>query len=77
MATRGRSNWSLSNEEIEDLAQVIVSKHMVTIAIKYMNLPYETVENLKIMRQNDATELNRTLLVVWRNKNPGVNQTQV
>ena len=67
----------LRDHEIEDLAQVIVSKHMATIAIKYLEIPYETVENLKLMKQNDYQGFNRDLLILWRNKNPGINQVQV
>ena len=44
---------TLTDLKIADLAQIIVSKHMATIAIKYLGIPYETVENLKLVRQND------------------------
>ena len=74
-ATSG--DLTLTDKEIEDLAQVIVSKHMATIAIKYLGLPYETVENLKLIRQGDFVAFNRDLLVLWRYKNPGDNQVQV
>ena len=47
MATSEKS--TLTDTQIEDLAQNIVSKHMATIAIKYLELPYETVENLKFI----------------------------
>ena len=67
----------LSDHQVEDLAQIIVSKHMATIAIKYLGLPYETVENLKLIRQNDFVAFNRDLLVLWRNKCQGINQVQV
>ena len=67
----------LADRKIEDLAQIIVSKHMATIAIKYLRLPQETVENLRSIRQNDYVAFNRDLIVLWRNKNPGINQIQV
>ena len=73
----GGGNVSLADSEIEDLAQVIITKHMATFAIKYLGLPYETVENLKTIRQSDFTAFNRDLLVLWKNKNPGINQVQV
>ena len=75
MATGG--DLTLADREIEDLAQIIVMKHMATIAINYLELPYETVENLKLIRQNDYVAFNRDLLVLWRNKNPGIDQVQV
>ena len=75
MATGG--DLTLTDQDIEDLAQIIVMKHMATIAIKYLELPYETVENLKLIRQGDYAAFNRDLLVLWRNKNPGINQSQV
>ena len=75
MATGG--DLTLTDREIEDLAQVIVMKHMATVAIKYLGLPYETVENQKLIRQGDSTGFNRDLLILWRNKNPGINQVQV
>ena len=74
MVTGG--DFSITDQKIEDLAQVIVSKHMATIAIKYLRLPYEPVQNLE-RDSKDSTAFNRDLLVLWRNKNPGINQSQV
>ena len=71
------SDLKLTDSQVEDLAQVIVSKHMATIAIKYLVLSHETVENLKLIRQGDYIAFNRDVLVLWRNKNPGINQSQV
>ena len=67
----------LTDRKIEELSQVIVSKHMATIAMKYLEIRHETVENLKIIRQNDYIAFNRDLLAQWRNKNQGINQVQV
>ena len=71
------SDLKLTDSQVEDLAQVIVSKHMATIAIKYLGLPHETVENLKLIRQGDYIAFNRDVLVLWRNKNQGIDQVQV
>ena len=68
---------TLTNTHIEDLAQIIVSKHMATIAIKYLGIHQETVENLRLDTQGDSIAFNRDVLVLWRNKNPGINQSQV
>ena len=74
MATGG--DLTLTDTQIEDLAQVIVSKHMATIAIKYLRLPYETVENLE-RDSKDSIAFNRGVLVLWRDKHRGINQGQV
>ena len=60
MATGG--DLTFKDHDIEDLAQVIVSKHMATIAIKYLGLSYETVENLKLIRQGDVRRLQQRLV---------------
>ena len=52
----------LTDPQIEDLTEIIVSKDMATIAIKYLGIPQETVENLRIIRQNDYMGFNRDLL---------------
>ena len=75
MATGG--DTSLSDGEIEALARNIITKHMATIAMKDLGIGYETIENLKIIKQNDFIGYNRDLLVLWRNKNPGINQVRV
>ena len=71
------NDLKLTDSQVEDLAQVIVSKHMATIAIKYLGLFHETVENLKLIRQGDYIAFNRDVLILWRNKNQGIDQVQV
>ena len=73
----GRGQINLKDTQIEDLSKVIATKHMTTIAIKYLGLPYETVENLKRDNKDNSVAFNRDLLILWRNKNPGTNQVQV
>ena len=75
MATGG--DVSLTDSDIEQLAQVIIAKNLESIALKDLGLPHETVENLKLIRQGDYVAFNRDLLVLWRNKNPAINQVQV
>ena len=75
MATGG--DVHLTDTEIEELARVIITKHMASIAIKDLGIPQETVENRKLIRQGDYVAFNRDLLSLWRNKNPGINQVQV
>ena len=68
---------TLADSEIEELARVIIAKHMASIAIKDLGISQETVENLKLIRQGDYIAFNRDLLSLWRNKNQGINQVQV
>ena len=68
---------TLTDRQIADLSQIIIARHMATIAIQYLGLSQETVENIRFMRQGDYLGFNRDLLVLWRNKNHGVNQVQV
>ena len=75
MATGG--DLSLTDSEIEGLAREMEARKMESIAIADLGIGIETVNNLKVMRQNDLTAFNRDLLVLWRNKNPGINQVQV
>ena len=50
----------LTDCQIEDLSQFIVTNHMVTIAIKYLGIPYETVENLKHDNKDNSVAFNST-----------------
>ena len=75
--TNSIEDFKFSDRQVEDLAEIVVSKHMATIAIKYFELPQETVENLRSIRQGDYIGFNRDVLVLWRNKNQGINQVQV
>ena len=75
MATSG--GMSLSDDIIATLAETITATNMETIAIKYMKIPFETVENLKYNDQGNAVALNRSLLNLWKCMNPADNQVQV
>ena len=66
---------SLTDPQIEELSLNIVAKHMSTIAIKYLKLPYEEIENLK--GKDDNIAFNRALLFLWRNMNPGIDQVRM
>ena len=50
MATGG--DLILKDQDIEDLAQINASKHMATIAIKYLGLPQVTVQNLNMIHHS-------------------------
>ena len=69
MATGG--DLTLSSGDIEGLSEIITDKNMATIAIKYLGIEYETVENLRSKNRGDTTGFNRDVLVKWRNKTHG------
>ena len=75
MATGG--DIALTDQEIEELSKNIVAIHLESIAISHLGISSEIVENFKLAKQGDLIAFNRDLLVLWRNKNHGINQTQV
>ena len=75
MATEGE--LTLTDNQIEGLAREIEARNLESIAIKDLGIGIETVNNFKVMRQNDLIAFNRDLLVLWRNKNPKINQIKV
>ena len=75
MATSG--DGSLSHLAIEDLSEKIAVKDMISIAIKYLGVDYEEIDNLKTKRRDDITWINRDLLRAWRRTNQSDNQVQV
>ena len=56
------SQRDLADSQIEELAQVIVSKYMATIAITYLGLLSEMVENLRSIRQGRLHGLQQDVL---------------
>ena len=66
MATGG--DLTLTSGDIEGLSEIITDKNMATIAIKYLGIEYETVENLRSKNRGDTVGFNRDVLVKWRNK---------
>ena len=50
---------------------------MISIAIKYFGVDYDTIDNLKTKHREDITWISRDLLVSWRRSNPGDNPVQV
>ena len=68
---------NLTDRQIEGLSTTLVSKHLASIAITYLNIPQETVENISLIRRGDYLGFHRDVLTMWRNKNRGKNQVQV
>ena len=71
------SDCRLSNHAIEELSEKISGKDMISIAIKYFGVDYDTIDNLKTKHREDITWISRDLLVSWRRSNPGDNPVQV
>ena len=72
MATGG--DVTLTSGDIQGLSEIITDKNMATIAIKYLGIEYETVENLRSQNRGDITGFKRDVLVMWRNKTRGTAQ---
>ena len=70
-------NTELSDDVIERLAVSIVATNMETIAISYMKIQSETLDNLKITHRGNTTAFNRAVLTIWKCMNPRDNQVQV
>ena len=67
----------LNDDLIGKLAESISVTNMETIALNYLKIQSETVENLKYNDRGNAVALNRSLLNLWKCMNPGGNQVQV
>ena len=67
---------NLTDRKIAEVAEVIASKHMGTIALKYFGIIQESVDDLRLL-SNDLKDFNRRVLTYWRNKNYGINHVQV
>ena len=70
-------DWKLTDYEIERLAREMEARKLESIAIADLGIGIETVNNLKVIRQNDCVAFNRYLLVLWRNMNQGIDQVKV
>ena len=75
MAAGGDSTLSMGH--IEELCEIITDKNMAIIAMKYLGIEYETVENFKSKNREDITGFNRDILVKWRNKTQGTTQVSI
>ena len=75
--SRIAGDWKLTDYEIERLAREMEARKLESIAIADLGIGIETVNNLKVIRQNDCVAFNRDLLVMWRNMNQGIDQVKV
>ena len=75
MACGGKT--SIATKDIVRLAEVITAKNMDSIAMKYMNMEWETLENLKGENKDDAQAFTRDVLRKWCYMNSGPHQAEV
>ena len=71
-----RTQKRLSPPQIVDLAAAISADKMEAIAEGYLDIPSETIKNLKFETKDSAETFNREIIRCWAYKNPE-NQVQV
>ena len=60
---------NLTPRQIVRLAAAIHDHKMAPIAKRYMNIPSETIENIKDENKDDAEAFNREIIKYWLHKN--------
>ena len=75
MATGG--GRSISNNMIVRLAEAISAKNLEVMAMKYMGIEWETLENLKRQHREDVQAFSRDVIRKWCYMNSGPDQIQV
>ena len=71
-----RTQKRLSPPQKVDLAAAISADKMAAIAEGYMDIPSETIKNLKYETNHSAETFNREIIRCWAYKNPE-NQVEV
>ena len=71
-----RTKKRLSPPQIVDLAADISADKMAAIAEGYMDIPSETIKNLKYETKDSAETFNREIIRCWAYRNPE-NQVEV
>ena len=75
MATEG--DYSITDNIIVRLAKAISAKHIESIAIEYMGIEGETLENLRRQHREDVEAFSRDVLRKWCCMNSGPEGTKV
>ena len=68
---------SVTNKDIVRLAEAISAKNVESIALGYMGIEWETLENLKTENKDDAKGFSRDVIRRWCNMNSGPDQIKV
>ena len=75
MATGG--DYGITDNIIVRLAKAISAKHVESIAIEYMGIEGETLENLRRQHREDVEAFSRDVLRKWCCMNSGPDETKV
>ena len=75
MATGGER--SISNNMMVRLSEAISAKNLELIAIKYMGIESETLDNLKRQHREDVQAFSRDVIRKWCYMNSGPDQIEV
>ena len=75
MATGGERR--ITDSMIACLAEAISAKNLESIAMKYMGIEWETLENLKRQYRDDIQGFSRDIIRKWCYMNPGPDQVKV
>ena len=75
MATR--QGGSITNKDIARLAEAISAKNMELIAMKYLGIEWETLENLKRENKEHAQAFSREVIRKWCYMNSGPDEVKV
>ena len=67
----------LTNVHIVKLAEMISARGMDVIAMKYLNIDWEEIENSKMEHKLDIEGFNHDMIRKWAYRNPGPNQVKV
>ena len=75
MAASGESR--LSNAQIARLAQAVALSNMESIAMLYLDIDWEVLENRKVKHRENVAAFNRDVIIKWAYKNPSPQQVKV
>ena len=64
---------NITDKELARIAQRMSCKKLKTVAVRYLGLTKDDLENMEEEYRRDKDELKRNILRDWRNRNPGQN----
>ena len=70
-------NWNLTNSNIAALAQYISTTSLEDIAVKYLNMDFEEIRNLKWKNKDNQSFFKHSLLHQWLQGNSGPDSAYV
>ena len=67
----------LSNTQIARLTQAVAVSNMESIAMLYLNIDWEDLENLRVKHRENVATFNRDVIIKWAYKNQSTQQVKV